>query len=407
MPRRPPRGARGGAADRRGPSATGGSARAPRSRRSARARKQDLPSRPRRRRDSKRTTGLGAIANRRSYRAAIWLPIGVGRGRRLGVDRGDRRLELIGPGPAAARTPDQAPAGPRRSRRVPASAVLVGQQHDLTARPRARARAASRAGASAPRARATSASSGISAASSLPSRSASAHRARAQQVLAGGRGIALVEHQIDHRQYGPSRSGSAESDGTSNAIRGVADLALGADEPLGHRRLGDEERPADLGRGQARDRLERQRHPRVERERRMAAGEQHAQPLVADLGEPLPSGSSGAPAAPARRRAARPSPLPCADGGAGRSRDCARRSAAMPPARPGCRSPATVRARSRTRPGARPPPARSRPRCTSAASTAPAARGTPVRRRTRDAGRATGWRLIRAPTGALAVPARS
>ena len=69
-----------------------------------------------------------------------------------------------------------------------------------------------------------------------------------------------------------------------DAVRdaGVADLALGADQPLGERRLGHEERPRDLGRGQAAQRPQRQGDPGVHRQRRVAAGEDQAQPVVGD-----------------------------------------------------------------------------------------------------------------------------
>jgi hypothetical protein len=64
--------------------------------------------------------------------------------------------------------------------------------------------------------------------------------------------------------------------------RGVADLALGADDPLGHGRLGHQQRPGDLGRGQPGQRPQRERDPRLERQRRVAAGEDEPEPVIAD-----------------------------------------------------------------------------------------------------------------------------
>src|ERR671922_612913 len=64
--------------------------------------------------------------------------------------------------------------------------------------------------------------------------------------------------------------------------RGLADLALGADEPLRERWLGEQERTRDLGRLQAADEPERERDLRLRRERRVAAREDEAQPLVGD-----------------------------------------------------------------------------------------------------------------------------
>ena len=63
---------------------------------------------------------------------------------------------------------------------------------------------------------------------------------------------------------------------------GGLDLVLGADESLRHRRLGHEERTRDLVRRQAAERAQRQRDLRVERERRVAAGEDELEPLVGD-----------------------------------------------------------------------------------------------------------------------------
>ena len=58
------------------------------------------------------------------------------------------------------------------------------------------------------------------------------------------------------------------------------DLALRADEPLGHGRLGDEEGAGDLLRLEAAQSPQRERDLGIERERRMAAGEDELEPLV-------------------------------------------------------------------------------------------------------------------------------
>jgi hypothetical protein len=63
---------------------------------------------------------------------------------------------------------------------------------------------------------------------------------------------------------------------------GGLDLALGAHESLGHGRLGDQEGAGDLGRGQAAERPQGQRHLRFGVERRMAAGEDELQALVGE-----------------------------------------------------------------------------------------------------------------------------
>jgi hypothetical protein len=63
---------------------------------------------------------------------------------------------------------------------------------------------------------------------------------------------------------------------------GVRDLALGAHDPLAHRRLGDEEGARDLARRQAAERPERESDPRRHVQGRVAAGEDQPQPIVGD-----------------------------------------------------------------------------------------------------------------------------
>ena len=58
------------------------------------------------------------------------------------------------------------------------------------------------------------------------------------------------------------------------------DPPLRPGDPLGHRRLGHQERARDLGRGQAADRAQGQRDRRRRGQRRMAAHEQHDQRVV-------------------------------------------------------------------------------------------------------------------------------
>ena len=79
---------------------------------------------------------------------------------------------------------------------------------------------------------------------------------------------------------------------------GVADLALGPDEPLRHGRLGHEEGPGDLGRRHAGQRAQGQRHLRLEGQRRVAAGEHQAEPVVGHLVLVQPARSSSLSAVP-------------------------------------------------------------------------------------------------------------
>ena len=102
------------------------------------------------------------------------------------------------------------------------------------------------------------------------------------EVVARGRGVALVEDQVETRQ----NAGEAllEQGRRRNAERdpGFEDLALGAHDALRERRLADDEGAGQLRRVETGDRLQRQRDPRLDRQRRVAAGEQQAEPVVVD-----------------------------------------------------------------------------------------------------------------------------
>jgi hypothetical protein len=82
---------------------------------------------------------------------------------------------------------------------------------------------------------------------------------------------------------------TASTAGSRSALRlaghpvrdpGVPDLGLCPHQPLGHRRLGHQEGRGDLGSGQAAQQSQGQRHLRRDGERRVAAREHHAQPVV-------------------------------------------------------------------------------------------------------------------------------
>ena len=104
-----------------------------------------------------------------------------------------------------------------------------------------------------------------------------------------------------------TRSGRSASRGTRYGMPGIADLPLGADDPLGHRRLGHEEGARDLRRREAAEQAQGQRDLRLARQRRVAAGEDEPQPVVAH-------GSLLSRARPAAREQQRLG-LPCVPGG--------------------------------------------------------------------------------------------
>ena len=102
----------------------------------------------------------------------------------------------------------------------------------------------------------------------------------ADELVAVGRGVALVEHEVDDREHGAKPAGQLGVAG--NAVRNlrVADLLLGAHEALRHRRLGHEERACDVRRLEPAEQPQRERDLRARRERRVTAGEDEAEAVV-------------------------------------------------------------------------------------------------------------------------------
>jgi hypothetical protein len=113
-----------------------------------------------------------------------------------------------------------------------------------------------------------------------------AHRLGAQlppdQGVPGAGGIALVEDQVEDGQHRaePLRQQVVGRHPVGDG--GVADLALGPDQPLGHGRLREHEGVGDLGRGQPPEGAEGQGDPGLGRQGRVAAGEDQPQPVVGD-----------------------------------------------------------------------------------------------------------------------------
>jgi hypothetical protein len=102
----------------------------------------------------------------------------------------------------------------------------------------------------------------------------------AHECVAAARGVALVEHEVDRGQDGAQSVREIDIAWHSVRDSGVSDLGFAADDPLGHRRLGHEERAGDLGRRQAAEQAEGERDARRGRERRVAAGEDQAEAVV-------------------------------------------------------------------------------------------------------------------------------
>ena len=100
-------------------------------------------------------------------------------------------------------------------------------------------------------------------------------------AIAACRQIALVEHQVEHREdfVDPLRQVGISWQLVGNP--GVDDLALGAYDPLGDSRLACDKGAGNLGSGQAGHRAQRQCQLRLPGEGRVATGEDQAQPVVA------------------------------------------------------------------------------------------------------------------------------
>jgi hypothetical protein len=93
------------------------------------------------------------------------------------------------------------------------------------------------------------------------------HRLGAQPgtdpVASGGRGIPLVEDQVDDLEDGCETTGQFALRGDLERDLLVREYPLGTHDPLRDRGLGDQERPGDLMRGQPADHAQRERRPRL------------------------------------------------------------------------------------------------------------------------------------------------
>ena len=100
--------------------------------------------------------------------------------------------------------------------------------------------------------------------------------------VAGRRRVALVEDQVDDPEDGLEALGEEVIRWDAVGDPGVADLLLGPDQALSQGRLRDEERPGDLRGRQPTQRPQGQRDLGLDREGRVAAGEDEAQAIVGD-----------------------------------------------------------------------------------------------------------------------------
>ena len=193
----------------------------------------------------------------------------------------DRRLDLVRTRPAGRDGPVDEGAPLLDGRLVPARAVLVLEQHEVAAL----ADAGIAPGVMEQHQRQQPGRLGL-VGEQRDHDPCQADRLGAQlaadQRIARGRGVALVEHEVEDVEDAVEPLGQELGRRHAVGDPGVADLALRPDQPLREGRLRDQERPRDLGGREAAERAQRQRDPAVHRQRRMAAREDQPQLIVRD-----------------------------------------------------------------------------------------------------------------------------
>ena len=111
-----------------------------------------------------------------------------------------------------------------------------------------------------------------------PDRLLAQSAARLGRLRAGG--IALVEHQINHRQHGADPLRPLHRAGSLEGHLGLGDARLGPGNSLFHGRLADQKGAGDLADAQARDDPQRQRDLLRRRQLRVATDEHQPQDVV-------------------------------------------------------------------------------------------------------------------------------
>jgi len=100
--------------------------------------------------------------------------------------------------------------------------------------------------------------------------------------VAAVRGVALVEDQVDDGEHSREALAQLSAFGHLVGQGAVADVALGAHEPLRDRRLGHEKGARDLGGRETADQSQGERHAAVGRQARVTAREDQPEPVVGD-----------------------------------------------------------------------------------------------------------------------------
>src|SRR6266516_1075594 len=213
-------------------------------------------------------------------------PVGVLGARGARVEGGDRRLQGVRPRTARRARPLVQRETLTHLRPIPAAPILRLEEHDLAV--------AGGAGL-APRIveehegeeRAELRRIGQEPAEQAGEPDRLGAQLAPDERLAEGRRVALVEHQVGdhHHRLEPLREDVPGGHLVGDAR--LPDLALRAHEALRHGGCGDEEGARDLLRREPAEGAQRERNLRLEREGRVAAGEDQTQPIVRHRALPL------------------------------------------------------------------------------------------------------------------------
>ena len=173
-------------------------------------------------------------------------PVGVLGGGRLVMDRRDRRLDLVRPEPGMGQGIGDEGHALGDARRIPERAVLLGQRDEAAvgAGPGAASRIGQEHQCQQPGHLAVLGEQPVQVARE-PDRLAG--QLGSLQVRPGGRGVALVEHEIQDVEHDPESIGALRLGRQGEPGPGPLDAGLGSADPLGHRRFRDKERVGDLG----------------------------------------------------------------------------------------------------------------------------------------------------------------
>ena len=105
---------------------------------------------------------------------------------------------------------------------------------------------------------------------------------RPHPFIARGRGIALIEDQVDHREYGLNPATQLVPTRRLKGNVCFREGLLGARDPLAQRLFRHKKRTGDLRRGEAADQAQRKRDASFHRKHGMARGEDEPQHVIVD-----------------------------------------------------------------------------------------------------------------------------